>query len=229
MKMGMRVFSVLGNVLILTLGVALTSVAPPDSSTPAPTELQIFPQGVALQTAPLALPEADPFNVEPQGGVQDQSAPEPAAASTTSNSRRQPAPQVWSVAKSAFEKPLQEEASWPWVEEGMLIALERKSPQAVALGGKMQFVATLVNRTDSKLHVIAEVIVLKGDGSQETLIPSYPVQLGRGKEFRVSFAMAAKAPRFAPGVTQFIAFLRDAQGDLVDRASITFMITLPIH
>lgn len=182
-----------------------------------------------MKSPPIAFPQAGPSHVEPQGGVQDKSAPEPAAASTTSNSRMQPAPQAWSVAESAFEKPLQEEASWPWVEEGMLIALERKSPQAVALGGKMQFVATLVNRKDSKLHVIAEVIVLKGDGSQETLISGYPMQLIKDKEFRVPFGMAAKAPRFAPGVTQFIAFLRDAQGQLVDRASITFMITLPIH
>ena len=116
-----------------------------------------------------------------------------------------------------------------WIEEGQLISLERQSPQTLPLGDKMEFLATLTNHTQGGLKLVAEVIVIKGDGSQETLIPSYPVQLGRGKEFRVPFAMAAKGTRFAPGVTQFIAFLRDAQGDLVDRASITFMLTLPLH
>lgn len=227
--MGMRVFSALGNVLILAFGIAWAPHAPPDSSPPFPTELQIFPQGVAFRAAQAAPPEAGPFNVKPQRGVQGRSASEPAPPPPTSNSRMQPAPQIWAIAKSALENPLQEETFWPWVEEGMLIALERKSPQAVALGGKIQFVATLVNRTDSQLHLIAEVIVLKGNGSQETLISNYALQLGVDKEFRVPFGMAAKAPRFAPGMTHFIAFLRDAQGELVDRASITFMLTLPIH
>lgn len=116
-----------------------------------------------------------------------------------------------------------------WLQEGELINLERKSPQAVIVGQKMKFVATLVNDTDSKMNLVAQVVVRKGDGSEETLIPNYGLQLGKGKSFRVPVGMAAKEKRFPPGLTKFIAFLRDKHGQLVDEASITFMITVPFE
>jgi len=114
-----------------------------------------------------------------------------------------------------------------WLQAGEMIDIERKSPQALLIGEKMKFVATLVNHTASKLNLVAQVVVRKGDGSEETLIPNYGLQLGKGKSFRVPVGMAAKEKRFPPGVTKFIAFLRDNHGQLVDEASITFMITLP--
>ena len=116
-----------------------------------------------------------------------------------------------------------------WMQEGELIDLERKSPEEIQLGENMKFVAILVNRTDSKLNLVAEVLIRKGDGSLETLIPNYNLQLGKGKEFRVPVGMAAKERRFPPGLTQFVALLRDKQGALIDQAQITFKLTLPLH
>ncbi len=114
-----------------------------------------------------------------------------------------------------------------WIQEGEMINIERKSPQALSVGDKMKFVATLVNHTDTRLNLVAQVVVRKGDGSEETLIPNYGLQLGQGKSFRVPVGMAAREKRFPPGITKFIAFLRDKQGQLIDEASITFMIALP--
>jgi hypothetical protein len=116
-----------------------------------------------------------------------------------------------------------------WIKEGEMIDLERKSPEEIELGENMKFVATLINRTDSKLNVVAEVLIRKGDGTLETLIPNYKLQLGKGKEFRVPVGMAAKARRFPPGITQFVALLRDNHGALIDQAQITFKLTLPLH
>lgn len=220
----------LGGGLILALGIALTSEPLTEPSASPLPALQLYPQAVRLQTPPSLLSEHSPASVEQDAGTPPLGvSPEPASVLAVTTRESQAAPKAVSVENDALEPSLQNETPRLWVEEGVLIALERKSPQTITLGGKIQFTATLVNRTDAHLRLIAEVVVLKGDGSQETLISGYPLQLSVGKEFRVPFGIAAEPPRFAPGLTQFIAFLHDAQGELVDRASITFMLTLPLH
>jgi|GEM_PF-5665208 len=125
--------------------------------------------------------------------------------------------------------PVQVIKQMAWLKEGQLIALERKSPQTLNIGGKMKFVATLINHTGARLNLVAEVVVRKGDGSKETLIPGYALQLGKGNRFRVPVGLAAKAQRFPPGLTQFSAYLWNRQGQLIDQASITFMVSLPLQ
>lgn len=119
-------------------------------------------------------------------------------------------------------------ADTSWLEEGRFIALQRKSPQALFSGDKMKFVATLVNSTQARWNLVAEVLVNKSDGSQETLISHYKLHLNKGKQLRVPMAMSAKPSRFPPGLTQFVAFLRDPSGQIIDRASISFVVRLPL-
>jgi len=119
-------------------------------------------------------------------------------------------------------------ADTSWLEEGRFIALQRKSPQALFSGDKMKFVATLVNSTQARWNLVAEVVVNKSDGSQETLISHYKLHLNKGKQLRVPMAMSAKPNRFPPGLTQFVAFLRDPSGQIIDRASISFVVRLPL-
>lgn len=210
----MRKLVVLISVLILAQGLSTTPMTP------------------LAEAAALALLGVlpDHFQAAPPPALA-----EPARPIVRANEAKRPMPQTYAgglIEKpNATRKPLpvQVVEQMAWMKEGQLIALERKSPQAIDIGSKMKFVATLVNHTDGRLHLVAEVIVRKGDGSKETLIPGYALQLGKGKSFRVPVGMAAKAKRFPPGLTQFIAYLRDRQGQLIDQASITFMVSLPLH
>lgn len=115
-----------------------------------------------------------------------------------------------------------------WLEQGRFIDLRRKSSPTLLAGDKMKFVATLINTTNARWNLVAELVVRKSDGSQETLISHYKLHLNRDKQLRVPMAMSAKPRRFPPGLTQFVAFLRDPAGQIVDRASITFVVRLPL-
>jgi len=117
----------------------------------------------------------------------------------------------------------------PLIRDGKFIHVELESPQVVAPGDRMKFVATLFNATDARWNLVAEIVVRKGDGSQETLLQGYPLRLASGRRMRVPLGLKAREQRFPPGITEFVAFLRDRQGELVDRASIAFVVTVPLH
>ncbi len=117
----------------------------------------------------------------------------------------------------------------PLIRDGKYIHVELKSAQIVSMGDPMKFVATLFNATDAHWNLVAEIVVRKSDGSQETLLRGYPLRLASGRRMRVPLGLKAKEQRFPPGVTEFVAFLRDRQGELVDRASIAFVVTVPLH
>jgi len=117
----------------------------------------------------------------------------------------------------------------PLIRDGKYIHVELKSAQIVSMGDPMKFVATLFNATDAHWNLVAEIVVRKGDGSQETLLQGYPLRLASGRQMRVPLGLKAREQRFPPGITEFVAFLRDRQGELVDRASIAFVVTVPLH
>ncbi|MFN4218241.1 MAG: hypothetical protein ACK4HB_03035 [Candidatus Bipolaricaulia bacterium] len=105
---------------------------------------------------------------------------------------------------------------------GRAVRLEPLGSLAVPVAGRIEFAATLINIQTSDWRVIGELYVTKGDGTSEKLFGPRAIRLGRAQTLRLPVGFAAK--RFPPGPTQFIAVLKDQNGQVIDRAALTFTI-----
>lgn len=117
----------------------------------------------------------------------------------------------------------------PYYVPGNLITLKPTAPFEVSADGRVKFSAILVNRGDTALSLTGELIVIKGDGTTATLLPSYGLKLKAGQKIQLPVELAVKSWHFPPGRTEFLAILRDLQGEIIDRASVTFQISVPLQ
>ncbi len=114
------------------------------------------------------------------------------------------------------------------VVPGELVNLQPAGSIVVTLTGTIQFIATLINPHSKAWSVMGELLVKKADGTTLTLLAPRQIRLGRGQTLRLPVGLPADPATFPPGLNEFIAILRDLQGNLIDRASVTFILTLDI-
>lgn len=177
---------------------------------------QIVPSAVAerpnSERPALSAPPAEPLqDSPPQPDLYLNDDPEAGAASASDGS------------------PPGEVEPEPYYVPGNLITLKPTAPFEVSADGRVQFSAILVNRGDTALSLTGELIVIKGDGTTATLLPSYGLKLKAGQKIQLPVELAVKSWHFPPGRTEFLAILRDLQGEIIDRASVTFQISVPLQ
>lgn len=112
----------------------------------------------------------------------------------------------------------------PAVIPGRAVRLEPLGSLTVPVSGRIEFAATLVNIQTNDWRVIGELYAIRGDGMSEKLFGPRAIRLGRAQTLRLPVGFAAK--RFPPGPTRFIAILKDQTGQVIDQATITFIIEL---
>jgi hypothetical protein len=119
----------------------------------------------------------------------------------------------------------------PFYVPGKIVTL-KPDPDAsfeVAANGSLKFTAILVNQGKEGLRLTGELIVIKGDGTMETLLAPRALRLKAGQRLQLPVELAVQAWGLPPGEVEFLAILRDLQGAIVDKASISFRITLPLE
>ncbi|MCR4405090.1 MAG: hypothetical protein NUW06_07460 [Candidatus Acetothermia bacterium] len=132
-------------------------------------------------------------------------------------------------ALAAAGSPSGEVEPEPYYVPGNLITLKPTAPLEVSANGRIQFSAILVNQGDTALSLTGELIVIKGDGTTATLLPSYGVKLKAGQKIQLPVEFAVKSWHFPPGRTEFLVILRDLEGEIIDRASVTFQISVALQ
>lgn len=113
---------------------------------------------------------------------------------------------------------------------GKAIQLLPTGPTEISLlsNGQIRFVATLINERNNFWHITVTGMVELADGSRVTVLEPQSLWMVPGQELRLPVALAADPARFPPGWTQFKALLRDDQGQIIDEASINFLLTLDL-
>jgi len=114
------------------------------------------------------------------------------------------------------------------VVPGELVNLQPTGSIVVPLTGTIQFIATLINPHSKAWNVIGELLVKKADGTTLTLLAPRQIHLSRGQTLTLPVGLSADPSTFSPGLNEFIAILRDLQGNLIDQASVTFILTLDL-
>lgn len=114
------------------------------------------------------------------------------------------------------------------VVPGELVNLQPAGSIVVPLTGTIRFIATLINPHSKAWNVIGELLVKKADGTTLTLLAPREIHLSRGQMLRLPVGLPADPSTFPPGLNEFVAILRDLQGNLIDQASVTFILTLDI-
>lgn len=114
------------------------------------------------------------------------------------------------------------------VVPGELVNLQPAGSIVVPLTGTIQFIATLINPHSKAWNVIGELLVKKADGTTLTLLAPRQIHLSKGQTLTLPVGLHADPSTFSPGLNEFIAILRDLQGNLIDQASVTFILTLDI-
>lgn len=114
------------------------------------------------------------------------------------------------------------------VVPGELVNLQPSGSIVVPLTGTIQFIATLINPHHKAWKVIGELLVKKADGSVLILLAPREIRLARGQTLTLPVGLPADPSTFSPGLNEFVAILRDLQGNLIDQASVTFILTLDI-
>lgn len=108
------------------------------------------------------------------------------------------------------------------VVAGRFLSLNPTTPLTVPATGRLEFVATLNNSQPHDWRVVGELIVVKSDGTTETLLRPRVITIRGNQRLQIPAGFSAK--RFPLGSTQFIAILRDQSGQEIDRATLTFTI-----
>jgi hypothetical protein len=113
---------------------------------------------------------------------------------------------------------------------GKAIQLLPTGPTEISLlsNGQIHFVATLINEHNSFWHITVTGMVELADGSKVTVLQPHSLWMVPGQELRLPVALTADPARFPPGWTQFKALLRDDQGQIIDQASVNFLLTLDL-
>lgn len=211
-----------GLLVVLTLAAIVT---PADLISLSLSPSRDLDLGSAGGTRPVAVgvpaPEEGPSLVGPAPGTVNESAPDPAEAG--------PAPEEEEI--TAAGEPERVEAERPSFVPGRIVAL-RPDPDAsfeVAADGSIKFTAILVNQGEEGLKLTGELIVIKGDGTTETLLAPRALRLKAGQRLQLPVELAVRTWGFPPGDVEFLAILRDLQGTIVDRASVSFKITVALE
>jgi hypothetical protein len=114
---------------------------------------------------------------------------------------------------------------------GRAIQLLPTGPTQVSLlsNGQIRFIATLTNEHNTLWHVTVMGTVELADGSKVTVLQPHSLWMVPGQKLRLPVALTADPQRFPPGWTQFKALLRDDQGQVIDQASVSFLLTLDLQ
>lgn len=138
-------------------------------------------------------------------------------------------PQQLDAAPLADMRPSGDGYGEPYYVPGNLVILQPTTSFLISAGGSIRFSAILSNQGDRALSLTGELIVIKGDGTSATLLPSRGLKLKAGQKIQLPVELAVKSWHFPPGRTEFLAILRDLQGEIIDRASVTFQISVPLQ
>ncbi|MGQ9601657.1 MAG: hypothetical protein ACUVUT_03130 [Candidatus Bipolaricaulia bacterium] len=166
--------------------------------------------------------ESPPESEQPEGEVA-LALPAPASGSGEPGLRPEPEPEL--------ESPSAEGDERPFYVPGRIVTL-RPEPEAsfeVAPDGKIKFTAILVNESKEGLKLMGELILVKGDGTKETLLAPRPLRLKAGQRLQLPVELAVRAWGLPQGEVEFLAILRDLQGAIVDQASVSFKITVALE
>jgi hypothetical protein len=130
---------------------------------------------------------------------------------------------------SAVEPSGGEESEPSYYVPGNVVTLKPTTSFEISADDSIQFTAILSNQGDAALSLTGELIVIKGDGTTATLLPSRGLKLKAGQKIQLPVEFAVKSWHFPPGKTEFLAILRDLQGEIIDRASVTFQISVVLQ
>jgi len=113
---------------------------------------------------------------------------------------------------------------------GKAIQLLPIGPTEISLlnNGQIRFVATLTNERNTLWHITVTGTVELSDGSKVTVLRPHSLWMVPGQKLRLPVALTADPQRFPAGWTQFKALLSDDQGQIIDQASISFLLTLDL-
>lgn len=206
-----------GLLLLLTLAAVVTPADLISLSLSPAWELDLGSRGKTPIAVPA--PEEGPSLMGPALGAVSEPAPGPAEA--------EPALEE----KIAAGEPEGVEAGKPSYLPGRIVTL-RPDPDTsfeVAPDGSIKFTAILVNHGEEGLRLTGELIVIKADGTKETLLAPRALRLKAGQRLQLPVELAVQAWGLPPGEVEFLAILRDLQGAIIDRASVSFKITLPLE
>ena len=187
------------------------------------------------------LPEANPISyifpnafihltADTDKGLVSRLTPVALTASATSEFAVKPATaKVTSAADDPGSPATSTKRPEPYVV-GKAIQLLPTGPTEISLlsNGQIRFVATLINEHNSFWHITVTGMVVLADGSKVTVLQPHSLWMVPGQQLRLPVALAADPTRFPPGWTQFEALLRDDQGQIIDQASINFLLTLDL-
>lgn len=129
---------------------------------------------------------------------------------------------------SLYKMKLTSQNSEPYYVPGDLVTLKPEASFEVSLDGNIKFTAILSNQSTEGLKLTGELIVVKGDGTTETLLPPRVLRLKAGQRIQIPVELALSSWHFPPGETEFLAILRDLKGEIIDKASVTFRISVTV-
>lgn len=113
----------------------------------------------------------------------------------------------------------------PYVPGENLKLLPQSSHAIVPLPGLIQFMAQLSNPYPDQIwKVKVEAIVVNADGSTREAMSPRAIWLLPGQTIKLPIKFRAKEPKYHAGFTLFKAFVEDGSGEVLDKASIAFVL-----
>lgn len=125
-------------------------------------------------------------------------------------------------------EPTAEKNRAPIHVPGNLVTLQPEGLFEVPLDGDIKFTVILINRSTERCKLTGELIITKGDGTTETLLAPRAVKLKAGQKIQLPVVLGVSSWHLPPGETEFLAILRDMKGEIIDKASATFKITVAL-
>lgn len=217
-----------GLLLLLAL-IAIVTPAGLSSLNLSPArDLPAAEAGKSFGFAELPWPREGPGEDEPMPQPQEPSAGGDGEAAIAPHSSEPPLEFELGLAGLTPERP---KARKPSYVPGRIVILQ-PAPDAsfeVVADGSLKFTAILVNESKEGLRLTGELILIKGDGTTETLLAPRVLRLKAGQRLQLPVELAVQAWGLPPGEVELLAILRDLQGAIVDKASINFKITLALE
>lgn len=116
----------------------------------------------------------------------------------------------------------------PFYVPGEFLQLIPESPATVTMPGVIQGIVRLRNPHAGFWQVIIEATVTLADGTTHMVLKPRRLWMIPKQTIQRPVELHLDPQRFIPGLTEFRAILKDAQGKIIDQATITFMLTVDL-
>lgn len=123
-------------------------------------------------------------------------------------------------------RPGDSRAEAPSVAPGEFVKLFPQSPALVSMPGEIRGVVKLSNPYLGFWRVRIEGTVRLADGTTRELLKPRTLWMMPKQTLEHPVRLQVDPQRFSTGLAQFQAILKDAQGRIIDQASVTFRLTV---